>query len=205
MSCFVRFVISFWTVVRFSQVCKLFCQVCKLFCQVCKLFCQVCKLRVGFVSFFVRFVSFFCQVCQLFCQVSHCLATCPKIFQSLLVCKEPMLLCMSHVLQVARSMLPPQTQIHTRTQDFPNPHPNSYETRTTPLPSCTGLIYQAPNSHPDPRSQLGQAHRIKGRTNSTALAAYALQTSKGYKRLGPGRGDGCCLLFARVMILDGFF
>ena len=29
-----------------------------------------------------------------------------------------------------------------------------------------------------------QAHRIKGRTNSTALAAYALQTQKGYKKLG---------------------
>ncbi|CAJ1360828.1 unnamed protein product [Effrenium voratum] len=28
---------------------------------------------------------------------------------------------------------------------------------------------------------LDEAHRIKGRTNSTALAAYALQTSKGYK------------------------
>lgn len=31
---------------------------------------------------------------------------------------------------------------------------------------------------------LDEAHRIKGRTNSTALAAYALQVQKGYKPRG---------------------
>ena len=41
---------------------------------------------------------------------------------------------------------------------------------------------------------LDEAHRIKGRTNSTALAAYALQVQKGYKSPGCQKGSRVSLL-----------